>query len=215
MPNGGPDCCGNCSHNKAVQEMAHPQPWGEFHSFCTLRKVEVNNAFWTYCDNFEYGKNPESRQVEIEPIGPITSSGLYEGYVRIPWLGDAAPMVIGDNDDDADLCCSSCGFQSKSGIILKVDDEDKAFCTNRHYLEWWNQQVGESDRWSADFINNLDTPEQRYENDGSRKGTEYRLSVSEAKSRNSKSESFAIPSNSAIIGVAAALVLVAILRYLF
>jgi hypothetical protein len=126
--------------------MAHPQPWGEFHSFCTLRKVEIDNAFWTYCDNFEYGKNPESRQVEIKPIGPITSSGLYEGYVRIPWLGDAAPIVIGDNNDDADLVCSLCGFQSKSGIALKVGDEDESFCTNRHYLEWWNQQVEESER---------------------------------------------------------------------
>lgn len=215
MPNGGPDCCGNCSHNKAVQEMAHPQPWGEFHSFCTLRKVEVDNAFWTYCDNFEYGKNPESRQVEITPIGPITSSGLYEGYVRIPWLGDAAPIVIGDNNDDADLVCSLCGFQSKSGITLKVGEEDESFCTNRHYLEWWNQQVEESERWSAEFVNNLATPEQRYEKDGSRKGTEHRLSVSEAKYKNSESKPFGVLSNRRIIGVAAAVVLIVILMYLF
>lgn len=26
MPNGGPDCCGNCGFNKAAQEMAHPHP---------------------------------------------------------------------------------------------------------------------------------------------------------------------------------------------
>jgi hypothetical protein len=195
--------------------MAHPQPWGEFHSFCTLRKVEVDNAFWTYCDNFEYGKNPESRQVEIEPIGPITSSGLYEGYVRIPWLGDAAPMVIGDNNDDADLCCSLCGFQSKSGITLVVNGEDKSFCTNRHYLEWWNQQVEESERWSADYINNLETREQRYENDGSRKSTKYRLSVSEARLRNSASKPVGKPSNWGIFGLAAGIALMAILRFLF
>ena len=101
MPNGGPDCCGNCSHNKAVQEIAHPQPWAEFNSYCTLRKVGIKDAFWTYCNNFEYGKSPENRQLSVKPIGPITSSGLYEGYVRIPWLGDIAPSVIGDNDDDA------------------------------------------------------------------------------------------------------------------
>jgi hypothetical protein len=186
--------------------MAHPQPWGEFHSFCTLRKVEVHNAFWTYCDNFEYGKNPESRAVEIKPIGPITSSGLYEGYVRIPWLRDTAPTVIGDNNDDADLCCTLCEFQSKSGIVLKVDNEDKFFCTNRHYLEWWNQQVEESERWSADLINNLETPEQRYENDGSRKGTDYRLSVSEAKSQNFESQPVQMSPNMGATGVVAALI---------
>ena len=26
MPNGGPDCCGNCEHNVAVQKIAHPRP---------------------------------------------------------------------------------------------------------------------------------------------------------------------------------------------
>lgn len=26
MPNGGPDCCGNCGYNKAVQEKAPPHP---------------------------------------------------------------------------------------------------------------------------------------------------------------------------------------------
>jgi hypothetical protein len=113
-------------------------------------------------------------------------------------------MVIGDNNDDADLCCSLCGFQSKSGIILEADNEDKSFCTNRHYLEWWNQQVEESERWSADLINSLETPEQRYENNGSRKGTEYRLSVSEAKSRNFESQPVAMPSNKGVIGVTAA-----------
>lgn len=214
MPNGGPDCCGNCSHNKAVQDIAHPQPWAEFNSYCTLRKVEIKDAFWTYCNNFEYGKSPENRQVSVEPNGPITSSGLYEGYVRIPWLGDTAPSVIGDNDDDADLCCSVCGFRSKSGITLKVKDESKSFCTNRHYLEWWNQQVKESERWGSDFVTQLETPEKRYEPDGSRKGTEYRLSVSEAKLRNSKSEPSGEPLKWGFIGATVVFALVAVFRYL-
>ena len=214
MPNGGPDCCGNCSHNKSVQEIAHPQPWAEFNSYCTLRKVEISAAFWTYCNNFEYGKSPENRQLSVKPIGPITSSGLYEGYVRIPWLGDIAPSVVGDNDDDADLSCCVCGFRSKSGITLKAKSESKSFCTNRHYLEWWNQQVEESERWSTDFVNQLETPEKRYELNGTRRSSDYRFSVSEAKLRNSETNSGDKPLNWGLIGAVVALVLIAVVRYL-
>ena len=176
--------------------------------------MEIRDAFWTYCNNFEYGKSPENRQVAVTPDGPITSSGLYEGYVRIPWLGEDAPSVVGDNNDDADLCCSVCGFRSKSGILLTTNSGSKAFCTNRHYLEWWNQQVDESQRWSTDFVNQLETPEKRYELDGSRKGSEYRLSASEARLRNSERKIGYQIFNWGFIGAAVVLALVAIVRYL-
>jgi len=135
MPNGGPDCCGNCSHNKAVQEMAHPHPeqydlfWKL--SYCTLRGVKITSPFWTYCVNFNYGKVPETRNIEDTPTGWITSSGLYEGYVRIPWDGEHEPRV------SVPARCSVCGRTTGDGITINRGDAEFGFCTNRHYVEWW------------------------------------------------------------------------------
>lgn len=174
MPNGGPDCCGNCAHNEAVQKIAHPQPWADLHAFsqmslCTLRSLEIRDPFWTYCDNFEYGKNPELRVKFTQPTGPVTSSGLYEGYVRVPWLGKSAPIILDSpSDSSRRLSCHVCGFRSCGGIRLQVESRVLEFCTNRHYIEWWNSQNSEP---YADnqFLSELDQPEDRYEPDGSRK----------------------------------------------
>lgn len=135
MPNGGPDCCGNCSHNYAVQEMAHPHPEhrGKFWelSSCTLRGIKITNPFWTYCRNFEYGKHPESRNQFATPKGSVTASGLYEGYVRIPWNGQEEPSV------SVPTSCSICGRKTESGIEVSHDRITLGFCTNRHYVQWW------------------------------------------------------------------------------
>ena len=135
MPKGGADCCGNCDHNKAVQEMAHPHPnkMEEFWelSFCTLRNVKIKNPFWTYCDNFNYGKKPELRNKLEKPKRWITSSGLYEGYVRIPWNGDIEPKV------GVSATCSICSRIVDSGIETEYKTETLEFCSNNHYVQWW------------------------------------------------------------------------------
>lgn len=156
MPNGGPDCCGNCSYNQAVQQMAHPHPEqvNKFQrlSRCTLRDVAIRNAFWTYCDHFEYGKRPETRDLEVEPVGFITSSGLYEGYVRIPWDDLNEPRVA------VPATCMTCKRETEQGIEISHDNTTLGFCTNRHYVEWW-KTLHQDDSFKPE---RLQTPEQRY-----------------------------------------------------
>jgi len=137
MPNGGPDCCGNCGFNRAVQEMAHPHPqhYDKFFeiSYCTLRDIKIKNAFWTYCDNFRYGKSLPEPGEKVEPIGWIQSSGLYEGgYARIHWHGDIEPNV------GVPCTCDYCGAQTDEGITINHDCTLLGFCSNGHYSAWWN-----------------------------------------------------------------------------
>ena len=156
MPNGGPDCCGNCSHNCAVQEMAHPHPSQrdrfEQLSRCTLRQVPIPNPFWTYCANFAYGKHPEHRNQSEVPKGWIYSSGMYEGYVRIPWDGPNEPRV-----GEGGLCVV-CGRVTSEGIELARDGHSLVFCTNRHYLEWWKSIHNDPSIDPSAY----ETPESRY-----------------------------------------------------
>ena len=157
MPNGGPDCCGNCAHNLAVQEMAHPHPqqrerfWELSH--CTLRNVKIAEPFWTYCGNFGYGKTPETRDATQTPIGWITSSGLYEGYVRIPWHDDLEPRV------SVPTTCGICGRSTRSGIEVPHAGATLGFCTNRHYLQWWKTQHDDESIDPQDY----ESPEERYD----------------------------------------------------
>ncbi|MEQ9455607.1 MAG: hypothetical protein RLN76_13575 [Phycisphaeraceae bacterium] len=157
MPNGGPDCCGNCSHNRAVQVMAHPHPedprkfWKLSH--CTLRDVNINNPFWTYCNNFTYGKRPETRLHDESPKGWIFASGLFEGYVRIPWNGQHEPDVA------TSATCLICGRKTPQGIVVKHEDDFLGFCSNRHYIEWWKTIHHDSSINPEDY----QTPEDRYE----------------------------------------------------
>lgn len=159
MPNGGPDCCGNCSHNRAVQEMAHPHPEQRDRFFqlsrCTLREIKIANPFWTYCANFEYGKRPEGRDSTSTPIGWITASGLYEGYVRIPWNDDNEPLVAVPAE------CSICNRKTRQGIQVEHQGKPLGFCTNRHYVEWW----GRCHESTAFDPNTYESPEARFARD--------------------------------------------------
>ena len=68
MPNGGSDCCGTCWFNSANEGEAGYRkgpPQGEAH--CTIRGLEIETPFWTYCANHPH-HNPE--RVEV-PIGPV------------------------------------------------------------------------------------------------------------------------------------------------
>lgn len=142
MPNGGPDCCGNCGFNKAVQEMAHPHPdlqerfWET--SFCTVRDLKITNPFWTYCRNFRYGKPLPPPGERGTPTGWVFGSGLYEGYVRIPWHGDSEPMVA------VPSVCVLCGRKTERGIKLVTGSAEVGFCTNRHYVDWWKTKHDDS-----------------------------------------------------------------------
>lgn len=156
MPNGGPDCCGNCSHNRAVQEMAHPHPeqrerfWDLSH--CTLRDVNITNPFWTYCSNFTYGKRPEERNREEQPDSWISSSGLYEGYVRIPWDDSNEPHI------SVPAQCLLCGRETQEGIVVDHEGTKLGFCTNRHYVQWW-KTIYEDESLIAEHY---ESPEERY-----------------------------------------------------
>ena len=139
MPNGGPDCCGNCGFNRAVQEMAHPHPENPDRfweiSYCTLREVRIKNPFWTYCDNFRYGKTLPNPEETEEAIGWIHGSGLYEGsYRRIPWHSDVEPTVA------VPCTCSQCGVQIDKGITIDHEGVVLGFCSNSHYSNWWGTQ---------------------------------------------------------------------------
>lgn len=70
MPNGGSDCCGTCWFNARNQgEPGFPrdaerrsQP-----SFCEIRNLPIQNAFWTYCSNHPH-HNPGRLRI---PVGPV------------------------------------------------------------------------------------------------------------------------------------------------
>jgi hypothetical protein len=53
-----------------------------------VKDVIILDKMWTYCANFSH-----SARAGVEIKGPIFATGLYEGYVRIPWLGDQAPRT--------------------------------------------------------------------------------------------------------------------------
>lgn len=126
MPNGGPDCCGNCAYN----------PNG---GVCVLRDVTVlGHKMWTYCANFSH----TSRENE-EIKGPIFASGLYEGYVRIPWLGDRAPRT------GRAVKCFDCGDHVENGVEIELRTGEKfGFCCNRNYVLWWSSRTTEYHEWA-------------------------------------------------------------------
>ena len=135
MPNGGMDCCGNCSHNRAVQEMVHPHPdrherfWELSH--CVLRDANITHPFWTYCRNFRHTQQPEEWTCSEAPSGWIYASGLFEGYVRIPWDGNNEPYA------PVPVECSVCGRHTQEGIMVEHESMEIGFCSNYHYVQWW------------------------------------------------------------------------------
>jgi len=136
MPNGGPDCCGNCGFNRAVQEMGHchlqrPQEFWDT-SHCTLRDLRIRDPFWTYCDNFRHGKVLPSADEKEEIQGPVFGGGLEGGYARIPWNGPNAPQV------SVPAVCVVCQRETEKGIAVAHQGQMLGFCSNRHYVDWWN-----------------------------------------------------------------------------
>ena len=117
MPNGGTDNCGNCSHN----------PDG---GWCRLRDVMIVDKMWTYCANATGHDAPND-----EIRGPIFASGIYEGYVRIPWLSDRRPK------SNRQVKCYECGDFVEDGIEVELRTGEKfGFCCNRNYFKWWSSR---------------------------------------------------------------------------
>lgn len=124
MPNGGSDCCGNCFHN----------PKG---AVCKLRDIIIADKMWTYCANYSH-----SNDIKTEIKGPVFSTGLYEGYVRLPWLGDRMPKA------NRPVKCYDCGDFVDSGIEIELRNGEKyGFCCNQNYFKWWSSQPGTDEEW--------------------------------------------------------------------
>ena len=141
MPNGGPDNCGTCGFNRRNRgEWRNPAPDESQISFCEIRGLAMLADHWTYCQNWH-------TRTRV-PIGPVYSSGLYDGgYRRIPWHGMVAPEFVSEGQ------CSECGAQVEDAIaIAEVERAPRMFCSNLHYLEWWKRQhPGEAAPMSQDI----------------------------------------------------------------
>ena len=69
MPNGGPECCGECWFNRANGGKSGAQNHNrEIPSYCEIRQLEIQNPFYTYCANHAYLR-PARDPI---PIGPVT-----------------------------------------------------------------------------------------------------------------------------------------------
>jgi hypothetical protein len=82
MPNGGSDCCGTCwfnARNKGEAGYEHsndPDP-----NFCTIRGLEIEEPFWTYCGNHPH-RRPDRDPI---PIGPVFVAEDGFPYGRRQW----------------------------------------------------------------------------------------------------------------------------------
>ncbi len=156
MPNGGTDCCAKCLYNRAIEENVNPAPeqYELFSklSYCALRDTDISNPFWTYCRNFGYENYSEMKNNKEIQEGSILASGLYEGYVRIPWDHKNEPRV------SVPALCSICGRKTDEGIEITHENQNFGFCTNRHYVQWWKTIHHDDSLKDEDF----ESPEDRY-----------------------------------------------------
>ena len=81
MPNGGSDCCGTCRFSNKYDASIDQVHFDKSRpTICTIRNVEVEKPFWTYCANHDY-HNPQKISF---PIGPVYKAGNYP-YDRVVW----------------------------------------------------------------------------------------------------------------------------------
>jgi hypothetical protein len=129
MPNGGPDNCSTCGLNRRNRGIwRNPLPDEGQTSFCEIRSISVLMDHFTYCQNW----HSHTR----EPIGPIYASGLYDGgYRRIPWNGAIEP------EQGVSGVCHECAAVFADGLqIAVVERAPLQFCSNLHYMQWWQRQ---------------------------------------------------------------------------
>ena len=100
--------------------------------------IIVGLKMWTYCANFSH-----VQKANEETKGPILSTGLYEGYVRIPWVGDRGPK------SPRLVKCFDCGEHVEKGIEIELRTGEKfGFCCNPNYVSWWLSRVKDDRGWA-------------------------------------------------------------------
>jgi len=123
MPNGGTDNCATCEFNSAYKAKQGIQD-KNVQAYCTVRNIKIKDPFWTYCNNW----HTKSK----EPDGPIYISGLHDEQ-RIPWYDNKEPKL------GLPGICMVCGEPFTDGIEVRTEGNDiKQFCSNDHYIKWWN-----------------------------------------------------------------------------
>ena len=154
MPNGGPDCCMNCSHNR-TNSSPHNLKAGDRAGripFCMLRLVAVYDRAWTYCGNFTHG-GPK----DVVPIGSIYANGL-SGYNRIPWYGFIEPRLRTIRS------CTICKQENEQGISITLSGGSQLeFCSNEHYEEWvrdnpYEEELDTFEKELFRLVRNADEP---------------------------------------------------------
>lgn len=137
MPNGGSDCCGNCAYNSAVKKSYFPflQILKMYFSIphCIVHDVAIPNQFWTYCQNFTHKFNNKNLILNKKEKIYIFTNGLYEeNYVRVPWNGRHEPRI------SVSALCKICKKNTQKGILVEHKGKEIGFCSNQHYIQWWN-----------------------------------------------------------------------------
>jgi hypothetical protein len=86
MPNGGSDCCGTCWFNARNEGRAgYPGSRSSAKpAFCTIRGLEIDDPFWTYCGNHPH-RRPEPDPIPIGPVYVAGSSDQLFDYTRKVW----------------------------------------------------------------------------------------------------------------------------------
>jgi len=126
MPNGGSDHCGNCRHNRKVQENASRDE-RFLKAFCTVRGVPVRHSSYTYCANHYVD--------EREPIGPMFGALL--DHERVPYYGAAPARIC-----TARACavCGKAGGENAGAEVTHATLGIVRFCGAPHYAQWWKAQ---------------------------------------------------------------------------
>jgi hypothetical protein len=94
MPNGGSDCCGTCcfnSKNKGEAGISHasdPDP-----DVCTIRNLEIPDAFLTYCANHP-DRNPGRIRTPVGPVVIGDSEGRRQTWVSSPQSEEARTKLV-------------------------------------------------------------------------------------------------------------------------
>lgn len=146
------DCCGTCEFN-TIQRAAgqRPSAYEDYPFFCEIRRLVIENPFWTYCYNHQR-RNPLLVRRIRGPLWAAVSPALRQiswdagayippqvrpprdalKHARVPYYDGVRPL-----DSDAGRC-EVCGEEAEHTIALRVSGADRrCFCSVAHYLQWW------------------------------------------------------------------------------
>ncbi|MBS7648192.1 MAG: hypothetical protein QW261_09015 [Candidatus Jordarchaeaceae archaeon] len=170
MPNGGSDCCGTCTFNRANKDKSQ-EP------FCEVRNFKIEDPYWTYCNNHprrnpllvrtprgpvwtaifaELDSKPFSKELQIPPkLLPPKGDAM---YVRAPFCGGIRPYQDGAG------VCTICGEECMYTVSVEPLNQDKKFfCSTAHYFEWWFNSCSEATMYREETPINKDSFKKRLE----------------------------------------------------